>query len=315
MSFLALLLGIFTLMELNCENLFDTKHDSLKQDQEFLPESYHRWNDYRYWCKLEHIGQEIVSNDNLDNNTLPDLVALCEVENDSVCRDLTKRSLLRTAGYEYIVTNSPDVRGVDVALLYQPSSFRPINHYSIRVTPIIGMRSTRDILYACGTLYNGDTLHVFVVHMPSRRGGEKASRPFRMCVAERLCESVDSIRNKNARANIIITGDFNDYSGDKSIVRLFGSGLLEISAGVEGRHGAKGTYKHKGRWGSLDHILCTSSLAARAKTCFVVDYPFLLESDKEYGGMKPFRNFNGFKWQNGFSDHLPLIAQFEIADF
>ena len=315
MSFWALLLGIFTLMELNCENLFDTQHDSLKQDQEFLPESYHHWNDYRYWRKLDHIGQEIIaSNDKTHEWVLPDMVALCEVENDSVCRDMTKRSLLRTARYEYLVTNSPDVRGIDVALLYQPSSFLPINHYPIRIKPVKDMRATRDILYVSGVVSSGDTLHVFVVHMPSRTGGERFSRPFRICVAERLCESIDSIRHQNADANIIVTGDFNDYTGDKSLNMLVENRLIEISANAKGTNGAQGTYKFQGIWGSLDHIFCSSALADKKTECFIADYPFLLEGDKKYGGVKPFRNFNGAKWNNGFSDHLPLIARFEFAD-
>lgn len=125
---------------------------------------------------------------------LPDFIALCEVENDSVMRDLTKRSLLRTARYEYFMTGSSDERGIDVALMYSPLSFVPIRHYPLRVTPVAGMRHTRDILYVAGRLMTGDTLHIFVVHAPSRYGGEKHSRPFRIAVARRLCSSVDSIR-------------------------------------------------------------------------------------------------------------------------
>ena len=92
MQWLYLLLGVFTFVELNCENLFDTQHDSLKQDMEYLPESYHHWNKSRYWNKLNHIGQSIIACGKHENKwLLPDLVALCEVENDSVVRDLTKR--------------------------------------------------------------------------------------------------------------------------------------------------------------------------------------------------------------------------------
>ena len=126
-----------TLVELNCENLFDCRHDSLKQDTEWLPDGQRNWSPARYWRKLNRIGQEILSC--LDSTTqssvvphwqgssgVPDLVALVEVENDSVVFDLTHRSLLRGAGYEFLMTESPDVRGIDVALLYQPFTFRPI---------------------------------------------------------------------------------------------------------------------------------------------------------------------------------------------
>ena len=118
--FLTLILSsLLTFVELNCENLFDTRHDSLKNDVEFLPEGSYKWTPYRYWSKLNHLGQEIVAQSDL----IPDFVAMCEVENDSVMFDLTKRSLLRNAGYEYVMTSSPDERGIDVALLYQPASF------------------------------------------------------------------------------------------------------------------------------------------------------------------------------------------------
>ena len=175
--FLTLLLsGFLTFVELNCENLFDYHHDEGKDDTEYLPEATRHWTKKRYWQKLNNIAQELLS---CSDDGIPDMIALCEVENDSVLHDLTSRSLLRNAGYEYLMTNSPDLRGIDVALLYSPYTFAPIRSYSIRVTPVEQMRPTRDILYACGQTVSGDTLHVFVVHFPSRFGGEKYSRPFR----------------------------------------------------------------------------------------------------------------------------------------
>ena len=182
-----LLASVFTFVELNCENLFDCLHDTSKQDEEFMPDSYRHWTRTRYWRKLNHIGQEILScGEDTSGWSLPDMVALCEVENDSVMHDLTMRSLLRKAGYRYIMTSSPDLRGIDVALMYSPFSFSLLNHHSIRVAPMKDMRPTRDILYASGVVLSGDTLHVFVVHAPSRAGGEAGTRPFRMLVARRL---------------------------------------------------------------------------------------------------------------------------------
>ena len=135
--FLTLILSSFlTFMELNCENLFDTRHDSLKNDLEFLPDGSYKWTPYRYWAKLNHLGQEIVA----QSNPIPDFVAMCEVENDSVMFDFTRRSLLRNAGYEYVMTSSPDERGIDVALLYQPASFALLHSYSIRIkTALTGL--------------------------------------------------------------------------------------------------------------------------------------------------------------------------------
>ena len=240
------------------------------------------------------------------------MVALCEVENDSVLHDLTRRSLLRNACYEYVMTNSPDERGIDVALMYSPYSFRLIDSHSVRVKPIKGMRPTRDILYASGVTASGDTLHVIVAHLPSRRGGEKYSRPFRMAAARQVAAVVDSIYNNvSAEAKIIVAGDFNDYSNSESLQLLCSKRMTEVSQGAKGCNGAKGTYRYQGLWGSLDHILVSRPLADILTECYVNDAEFLIERDEKYGGVKPRRNYLGPRYLNGFSDHLPLVARFK----
>ena len=304
--FLTLILSSFlTFMELNCENLFDTRHDSLKNDLEFLPEGSYKWTPYRYWAKLNHLGQEIVAL----SNPIPDFVAMCEVENDSVMFDLTRRSLLRNAGYEYVMASSPDERGIDVALLYQPASFALLHSHSIRIKPLPDTRPTRDILYASGLIITGDTLHVFVVHAPSRRGGEQASRPYRLHVANRLAAAVDSVYAISRDAKIIIAGDFNDYADSPALQYLYEHHLINISADAQGSHGAKATYRWHGEWRSLDQILCSPSLAARKQSCVIGDLPFLLEDDEKYGGKKPYRTYLGPRYLGGYSDHLPLVVQ------
>ena len=304
--FLTLILSSFlTFMELNCENLFDTRHDSLKNDLEFLPEGSYKWTPYRYWAKLNHLGQEIVA----QSNPIPDFVAMCEVENDSVMFDLTRRSLLRNAGYEYVMTSSPDERGIDVALLYQPASFALLHSHSIRIKPLPNTRPTRDILYASGLVITGDTLHVFVVHAPSRRGGELASRPYRLHVASQLAEAVDSVYAISRDAKIIIAGDFNDYADSPALQHLYEHHLINITADAQGCHGAKATYRWHGEWRSLDQILCSPSLAARKQSSVIGDLPFLLEDDEKYGGKKPYRTYLGPRYLGGYSDHLPLVVQ------
>ena len=292
-----------TMVELNCENLFDCHHDSLKQDQEWLPDGVRKWTPDRYWRKVNNIGQEIIA---CSPDTLPDLVALVEVENDSVLRDLTHRSLLRHAGYEFLMTASPDVRGIDVALLYQPFSFRPICYDYLDVQPLEGMRPTRDILYVQGETVNGDTLHVFVVHAPSRFGGEKATRPNRRVVMERL---VGAIRLLPPNAKVIVAGDFNDYADSPSLLFLDDNGLCNVTQDAQGSYGARGTYRYEGRWQSIDHVLVTPVLRDSVAQTYVHDAPFLLEEDKKYGGVKPLRTYNGYRYQRGFSDHLPLVVR------
>ena len=301
-----LLTSFLTLVELNCENLFDCQHDSLKQDEEWMPAAVRHWTPKRYWHKVNHIGQEILS---CQEDGVPDLVALVEVENDNCLRDLTRRSLLRHAGYEFLMTESPDLRGIDVALLYQPFSFRPICYETYRVMPIEGMRPTRDILYVMGECVTGDTLHVFVAHAPSRFGGEKATRPNRQVVADRLVEAISHLP---ANAKVIVAGDFNDEVDDPALCFLERHALANVTRDARGSHGAEGTYRYQGEWGSIDHVFVSTVLLDFVEQTYINDSPFLLEEDKKYGGVKPLRTYNGLHYQSGFSDHLPLVVRFRF---
>ena len=296
-----------TFVELNCENLFDYFNDEGKDDAEYLPEATRHWTKKRYWRKLNNIAQELLST---SDESIPDLIALCEVENDSVLHDLTHRSLLRNAGYEYLMTSSPDIRGIDVALLYSPFSFAPISSYSIRVAPMEGMRPTRDILYACGETVSGDTLHIFVVHAPSRYGGERYSRPFRKVVADRLCQSVDSIQSLNSEALILIAGDFNDGADSPALRQICQKGIQNLTKEAKGQNGVRGTYRYQGEWESIDHILSSREIYNKVDTAFIHSPKFLLENEKLYGGYRPRRTYNGMRYQPGYSDHLPLVVRF-----
>ena len=156
----------FRIVSYNVENLFDCRHDTLKNDYEFLPDGIRHWNYSKYKKKLDAIARVITA---VGGWTPPALVALCEVENDSVLRDLTQRSALREAGYRYVMTNSPDQRGIDVALLYQRDMFKLLACQSIPIPNASGkkkFRPTRDILHVSGLLLNKDTLDIFVTHLP-----------------------------------------------------------------------------------------------------------------------------------------------------
>ena len=294
-----------TFVELNCENLFDYHDDEGKDDVEYLPESTRHWTKKRYWRKLNNIAQEILS---CSDDGIPDLIALCEVENDSVLHDLTKRSLLRNASYEYLMTSSPDLRGIDVALLYSPFSFAPVRSYPIRVTPFEDMRPTRDILYACGEIASGDTLHVFVVHFPSRYGGERYSRPFRKVVADRLYLSLDSIQRLSPDAQILIAGDFNDGADSSILQQIYQHGLRNLTKETKGQNGVRGTYRYQGEWESIDHILSSRAIYNNVESARIHSPLFLLEDEKLYGGYRPRRTYNGMRYQPGYSDHLPLVV-------
>ena len=310
---LTLFLIIFTFVELNCENLFDTQKDSVKHDEEYTEQSLRHWTKGRYYEKLHNIGREIIScaelhTSNNQEGHIPDMVALCEVENDSVMKHLTRSTMLWSYHYEYLITHSPDTRGINTALLYNPLSFKLLESKDIRVS-LPDNRPTRDILYAKGLIVSLDTLHVFVVHSPSRRGGERASRKNRMAVAERVSELIDSLPPK---ARIIVAGDFNDYSGDGPLRHLAEHGLTEISKDAVGYYNqTKGTYFYNGSWNSLDHIFLSPTLLPSFISCDINDHCSLMELDQR-GTAVPKRSYRGIKYNNGFSDHLPLVARFNI---
>ena len=304
-------LTILTFVQLNCENLFDCSHDSGKNDMEFTPDGKRHWNRSRYWNKIRNITQELTGC--CGNDTLPDLITLCEVENDSVMTDLTRRSSLSRLGYRDIMTSSRDQRGIDVALIYNTMSFRPINQRSI--TPDDGDDShpLRDILYVSGCLASGDTLHIIVVHAPSKFGGEKKSLPRRMTVMEKTVELVDSIRHTASDARIIISGDFNDTADSQPMTYLEDHGLLNITRQATGNNGAQGSYKYKGKWESIDHILISESLRANIISTHIHATPYLIYKDKQYGGWKPRRSFNGYRYDpEGYSDHLPVVMKIRL---
>lgn|SRR5574344_110132 len=310
-----LLLSVFTVVELNCENFFDCAHDSLKNDYEFLATSQRNWNIHRYWNKLTNISKEIIASGTSPDKqsvVLPDIAILCEVENDSVMTYLTKRSLLRNADYEYVMTKSEDSRGIDVALLYSPMTFKLLNTISFRLPKSINTSPTRDILYASGEVISGDTLHIYMVHLPSRIGGAR-SMAFRRIAAETLCNSIDSLRIINPTAKVMVAGDFNDYEGDSILSFVESkSSLSNVTSTAIGSHGASASYKFMGDWKSIDHILLNRLLYPSFYRCYIEDDEFLLEKDKKYGGSKPKRTFVGYKYNGGFSDHLPVVVKLNL---
>ncbi len=305
------------LMWYNCENLFDTVHDAGKEDTEFLPMSVRRWNGRKYWRKLHGIAQVIAA---CGEGRFPDLVALCEVENDSCLHALTRRSALRTAGYEYVMTSSEDARGIDVALLYRPAMFRQTESNVWRVekhrssSKEIPFRPTRDLLHVSGVLPNRDTLDILVCHFPSRRGGRKQSEPFRLHVARLLREKADSLVACREKPQVVIAGDFNDEPRNASL-SLFQVGFEVLSPEALGKfHGksVKGSYFYRGRWNRLDNILMNRSFveyqrkAGYSVKAEIMDFPFLLEHNRKTLSLEPFRTYRGFRYNKGYSDHLPL---------
>lgn len=304
----------FRVMFWNVENLFDTKDDPRKNDNEYLPDAVRHWNSFRYRDKLKSLAKGIIAS---GHEFVPDLVGLCEVENDSCLYDLTRRSPLREAGYRYVITDSPDQRGIDVALLYQRGSFKLLDHQSIRIPhKRLKKGPTRDILHVVGKVLSGDTLDVFVCHMPSRSGGQAKSEPYRMLTTEILKQHVDSLMQVRKNPYVVVMGDFNDYPTNKSMKKLCADGRLRNLM----KDKKKGTYRYRGEWGILDQFLVSESLLKKRgsirtsiKQARILHHEFLLEEDDKYGGDKPFRTYNGMKYQGGFSDHLPIALDLLLS--
>lgn len=288
------------IMWYNVENVFDTRHDSLKNDFDFLPEGDYHWTPWRYWRKLDNISRVIAAVAEQDG--WPMLVGMCEVENDTVLRDLTLRSSLRTAKYRYVHHEGPDLRGVDVALLYQPALFRLLGSEAIRVpSDEQGLRPTRDILHVWGQQIRSDSLlHVFVLHFPSRAGGNISSTQNRMLAAQTLCSALDKLKGQR----ILVMGDFNAEPHDPIFQPILQHLVSLVPQRRKELKRAQGTYFYQGLWGYIDHILVSPLMQLSCEhRVHVAKFPFLLT---EKGA--PWRTFQGPAYKGGYSDHLPLYV-------
>ena len=294
-------------MTYNVENLFDCTNDTLTNDDAFTPEATRHWTSYRYWNKLQAISRAIAS---AGEDRAPDFVALCEVENDSVMYDFTRRSSLRTANYKYCITSSKDPRGIDVALMYKPTTFRPFAHKQLRLpqTLIPEGRYVRDILLVSGELYTGDTLDIFVCHLPSRLKG-KQSEKLRHSVVEYMCQAIDSVCQIRTIPHIIVMGDCNDTAHGWALSPLTEQGLICITDKLQG------SYRYKGKWEQIDHIFLSPNLLHPIDSTSIHLAPygawnltteFLIEPEPRYGGQRPHRTYNGMRYEGGTSDHLPI---------
>ena len=310
----------FRVMFYNTENLFDAIDDPLTNDGEFLPGGAKKWTEARYQEKINHIAKVIKD---LGEDTLPVLVGLCEVENRKTVDDLINKTVLKGLDYKIVHHESPDSRGIDVALLYRTRFFQLMDFHFFPIRfPFDTAARTREILYARGILGGKDTLHVFVNHWPSRSSGEIQTRPLRVWVAEAVRFRVDSILGLSPKAQILVTGDFNDEPMDLSVVsglkallsyiKPSAGSLYDLTQGLK-NSSPGGTYKYKGVWNLLDHMVVSGAildtsrmLYSRPADLHVFQAKYLLEPDKANMGDQPFRTYSGNFYQGGYSDHLPV---------
>lgn len=294
-----------TMMFYNVENLFDIRDDSLTRDEAFLPEGDRHWTYGRLQRKLTHIYKVIAG---VGAWQPPAVIALAEIENRYVLEALLQETPLHRFHYQIIHQESPDSRGIDVALIYRPDLFT-IDYQEFIPVELPTYRTTRDILHVRGQLPNQDTVYLYVNHWPSRYSGTKVSEASRLAAANTLQGHIRQLLQKDPQAKILITGDFNDAPEDASMLSLIkGMPLQNIS-----EYGYEGTHKHQGTWSRLDQWLASESWEAEDAHWVIEDgrgkiyHPdWLLEEDQANLGFRPRRTYVGFQYHGGFSDHLPI---------
>ena len=304
----------------NVENLFDTLDNPAINDEDFLPQGKLNWNKMRYDIKLNRIAKVVNAIEELNK---PDLIGLCEVENRSVLTDLV--GLKSMDKFDIIHFESPDERGIDVALLYRKKIVKVLNAKPYRVNfPNDPNDRTRDILFASLKI-GKDTLHTLVCHLPSRRGGADKSAESRLTAAFVARRIVDSVQNINPMAKIIVMGDMNDEPTDVSLQ----DGLQAKSTVEEAKNGklfnpmaalkaaGEGSYMYNKKYDMIDNMMLSEGLLSgkgfqyveKSATIFKPDW--LQEQNEKYKG-SPWRTYAGSKYLGGYSDHFPVYLKLKL---
>jgi predicted extracellular nuclease len=306
----------YTVAFYNTENLFDTISSGTKFDGEFSPDSSKNWNTAKYKKKISDLAHVISS---INGKKNPVMMGICEVENDLVLKDLIADQQLKKANYKIVWEDSPDLRGIDCALLYNPDKFRLESYQMLPViNPDDPKFATRDIVYVKGYL-GKELFHVFVNHWPSRRGGEEISNEKRNLAATVLRNKIDEIFKSDSFANIIIMGDLNDEPSNPSIAetlkalpntKLPGTTDLVNLMWDENERG-EGSYCYKNKWDMIDNLIVSGNLITKKhgiKTTlnngFIFHKPFM-EFVNDKGQMSPNRTY-GKNYFGGVSDHFPV---------
>lgn len=302
----------FTIAFYNLENLFDIFDDKYTRDDDFLPTSEKHWTPKRYKKKVRKLGYTISKIGTKTSSNLPVLIGLAEVENKLVVNDLIHSKFLKTENYDIVHYDSPDERGIDVALIYNKDFFKVENSeiYSVNLFYADGeIDRTRDILLVEGFL-NKEKMYVLVNHWPSRREGEKESEAKRLTASAKVIEIIDLIKQRDTNPKIIVMGDFNDNPSNKSVKQLVRSQdlynpmetLLSFS---------RGSLSFRHQWNIFDQILFSTNFfeykpnAHRFSKANIFDDEFLKQFKGKYKDT-PFRTYVGKKYKGGYSDHFPV---------
>lgn len=304
----------------NIENLFDTIDDPKTDDAQFLPDGFYGWTPERYAAKLSNLAKAISGIGTEVSADGPAIIGLAEVENRSVLEDLLKTPPLDKSGYQIVHFDSPDERGIDVALLYKPVIFKVINSTSNRlVIPGEPDFFTRNQLVVTGEL-DGDLINVMVNHWPSRRSGSE----YRKAAARLSRHLSDSLSSVQKNAKTFIMGDLNDDPADSSVLVVLGAKGLKDQVKKQTlfnpmwqiHNDGLGTLEYRGNWNLFDQIIISEGLLSKKgkgwkfEKAAIYNEGFLKEQTGKYAG-NPWRTFVGKKYLGGFSDHLPVYMVLE----
>ncbi len=302
----------FSIAFYNLENFFDTNNDPFILDDDFTPGGKKNWDESKFRKKTKKLAKTISKIGENDSKQHPVLVGMAEVENKTVIDALLSTKALKELNYDYVHFDSPDERGIDTALLYDPEHFMVIDAETIPllVDNVNGERDlTRDILYVRGKLHQ-EEVHVFVNHWPSRRDGAEETSPKRIKAAETIIQKLEQMSGDTA--NCIIMGDFNDDPKSKSIQHLMDTGQF-INPMQSLLSPNSGSANYKGEWSLFDQILLSHSFlnyekgTHSFKKAKIFAPLFLKEWKGKYKG-NPFRTYAGKKYLGGYSDHFPVYV-------
>jgi predicted extracellular nuclease len=317
---------VLSIVFYNVENLFDTIDAPDIEDEEFTPGSEKNWNQEKYQKKLEDLSRVLSS---IMKDELPDIIGLSEVENKTVLEDLIETGALKKGKYKIVHQDSPDGRGIDVALLYRKNELKDMDYKTIRIDfPFDLELKTRDILHVEGLARDGEKIHFFVNHWSSRWGGMLESEPKRIECAFNLRKTLDDILSREENPRFIIMGDFNDEPTNRSVMEVLGAANKRKNINPEDLYnlyynshneGDKGTYNYRGTWNMLDQIIVSYNLIERPGyySCSYDGAGIFKEDWMLYetrDGIKvPNRTYGGPNYYGGISDHFPVYLRLEVG--
>jgi len=305
----------------NLENYYDTINNPVVDDEEFLPNSARQYNTHVYLDKIERLSSVISQMGTEINPDGVAMIGVAEIENDTVLNDLVHSAKLKDRKLKFVHYDSPDRRGVDVGLLYNPKYLSVISSAPLFVQLPGGSKDsyfTRDVLYVKGIL-DGDTVHIFVNHWPSRSGGEERSIPARAAAAGVVKKRVDSLMAINASSKILIMGDLNDDPISPSLTKVLGAKgkMKEVKSNdifnpwVDFYKNGIGTSPYQDAWGLFDQVLCSGAWLNKDQKGYfyqkatIFNKEFLVQKTGKYRGYSK-RTWDGNVYNYGYSDHFPV---------